>query len=145
MRLKIYRVFFLCVALTGPMSVALNRLHPCSHWPLFAIAPTHDWKGTGANQTYSLQTCVISKSKIDEWLLVLGDIEDRLYEHCLQARMIMQSLWNNTFLLFQLNLGLRRGSKKNKVLILCVQPITLGRGSEGSKIFEMDTPLKKRR
>ena len=29
------------MALTGPRSVAMNRLHPCSHWPLFAIAPTH--------------------------------------------------------------------------------------------------------
>ena len=27
------------MALTGPRSVAIYRLHPCSHWPLFAIAP----------------------------------------------------------------------------------------------------------
>ena len=39
------------VALTGPRSVAINSLHPCSHWPLFAIAPTHEWIGNGANQT----------------------------------------------------------------------------------------------
>ena len=32
-------IFFLHVALTGPKSVAINRLHPCFHWPLFAIAP----------------------------------------------------------------------------------------------------------
>ena len=37
--------FFLRVALTGPRSVAIDRLHPCSHWPLFAIAPTHEWIG----------------------------------------------------------------------------------------------------
>ena len=41
--------FFLRVALTGPSSVAINRLHPCSHWPLFALAPTHEWIGNGAN------------------------------------------------------------------------------------------------
>ena len=41
-------VFFLLrVALTGPRSVAINRLHPCSQWPLFALAPTHEWIGTG--------------------------------------------------------------------------------------------------
>ena len=34
--------FFLHVALIGPRSVAIRRLHPCSHWPLFAIAPTHE-------------------------------------------------------------------------------------------------------
>ena len=57
--MEIKKGFFLCVALTGPRSAALtgprsaaiNRLHPCSHWPLFAIALTHDWIGTGANQT----------------------------------------------------------------------------------------------
>ena len=43
--------FFSRVALTGPRSVAINSLHPCSHWPLFAIAPTHEWIGNGANQT----------------------------------------------------------------------------------------------
>ena len=44
----IHRVlfFFPRVALTGPRSVAMNRLHPCSHWPLFAIAPTHEWIGS---------------------------------------------------------------------------------------------------
>ena len=48
----IYKLFFFPrVALTGPRSVAMNRLHPCSHWPLFAIAPTHEWIGNGANQT----------------------------------------------------------------------------------------------
>ena len=25
--------------LTGPRSVAIDRLHPCSHWPLFALYP----------------------------------------------------------------------------------------------------------
>ena len=38
-------IFFLRVALTGPRSVAISGLHPCSHWPLFAIAPTHEWIG----------------------------------------------------------------------------------------------------
>ena len=33
------------MALTGPRSVAINSLHPCSHWPLFAIAPTQEWIG----------------------------------------------------------------------------------------------------
>ena len=46
-----YYYFFLRVALTGPRSVAINSLHPCSHWPLFAIAPTQEWIGNGANQT----------------------------------------------------------------------------------------------
>ena len=32
------KVFFLCVALTGPTSVAMNRLHPCSRWSLFCEA-----------------------------------------------------------------------------------------------------------
>ena len=45
------KYFFFRVALTGPRSVAIYRLHPCSHWPLFAIAPTHEWIGNGANQT----------------------------------------------------------------------------------------------
>ena len=31
------------MALTGPKSVAIYGLHSCSHWPLFAIAPTHEW------------------------------------------------------------------------------------------------------
>ena len=48
--LPFFSLFFLRVALTGPRSVAINRLHPCSHWPLFAIAPTHEWIGNGANQ-----------------------------------------------------------------------------------------------
>ena len=26
---------FLRVALTGPRSLAIYRLHPCSHWPIF--------------------------------------------------------------------------------------------------------------
>ena len=39
------------MALTGPRSVAISGLHPCSHWPLFAIAPTHEWIGNGAYQT----------------------------------------------------------------------------------------------
>ena len=47
-------IFFLRVALTGPRSVAISRLYPCSHWPLFAIAPTHEWKGNGATQTCTL-------------------------------------------------------------------------------------------
>ena len=43
--------FFLRVALTGPGSVAISGLHPGSHWPLFAIAPTHEWIGKSAYQT----------------------------------------------------------------------------------------------
>ena len=39
----VFFLVFLRVALTGPRSEAIYRLHPCSHWPLFAIAPTHDW------------------------------------------------------------------------------------------------------
>ena len=43
-----YEYIFVCfysrVALTGPRSVAINSLHPCSHWPLFAIAPPHCYK-----------------------------------------------------------------------------------------------------
>ena len=35
--------FFSRVALSGPRSVAMGGLHPCSHRPLFAIAPTHEW------------------------------------------------------------------------------------------------------
>ena len=49
--IEIFFFFFLRVALSGPRSVAMGRLHPCSHRPLFAIAPTHEWIGTGANQT----------------------------------------------------------------------------------------------
>ena len=51
------------MALTGPRSVAINSLHPCSHWPLFAIAPTHEWIGNGANQTC---TWAIVKEKKEE-------------------------------------------------------------------------------
>ena len=40
---------FLRVALTGPRSVAIYRLCPCSQWPLFAIAPTHEWTDNGAS------------------------------------------------------------------------------------------------
>ena len=44
------------------------------------------------------------------------------------------------FELFRPDLGLRRGLKQSKILILAVRPITLGRGREQSKYFEIDTP-----
>ena len=41
---QVVNYFFLRVALTEPRSVTMNRLHPCSHWPIFAIAPVRDTK-----------------------------------------------------------------------------------------------------
>ena len=37
---RVFFFFFLRVALTGPRSVARNRLHPCSHWPLNSFMNT---------------------------------------------------------------------------------------------------------
>ena len=63
------------VTLTGPRSVAINRLHPCSHWPLFAIAPTHEWIGTGANQTctWALWICSVQFFLTTSWLMTIAE------------------------------------------------------------------------
>ena len=45
----------------------MGRLHPCSHGPLFAIAPTHEWKGTGANQTCTWALRFIGQFNCTQW------------------------------------------------------------------------------
>ena len=54
------------MALTGPRSLAISGLHPCSHWPLFAIAPTHEWIGKGAYQTCTWALLIVKEKKEEE-------------------------------------------------------------------------------